>query len=260
MRLASPYSLPYAVTYSDGQLMSIGRDVRVEVTLGAAATSAAIDELDALVLPFQLLASAGALAGNGIKPWNSTILDKDGPFVGGDVVGWTLRSCAVDERGIVMLAQMLLSAHSAHSIAKVAFTSTVGYLHVARVTLGVPAADPFPALARDLGFPLRREGEVGREVLVQARFDAALTDKTRAAVDAELYSWASGLLSGAYGIAPLVPDVCTATVEPVVTYGRQQLTWGFARFSAHPAALDGLTNVFASISERVARVAELTIE
>jgi hypothetical protein len=123
-----------------------------------------------------------------------------------------------------------------------------------------PESNPFPAAFANPGFAIAREAELDREVLVRANFAEQAKAEVLTAVDGELFSWAAGLLSGAYGVAPIQPDECTATVDEETVIIKSELTWSFTRFNAHPAALDGLVNVFAAISRRIARVNQLVIE
>jgi hypothetical protein len=230
------------------------------VVLRTSATADAVDTLDALVGPFVLLASSGAMSGERIDPSTSTIEEKEGPLTDDRVVEWTLQSCKVDERSITVLAQMFLSVQDVCPVARVTLSGTRTSDRMQLAVVHFPESNPFPAAFANPGFAVARDAEVEREVLVRANFAEQAHPEILTAVDGELFSWAAGLLSGAYGVAPIKPDECTATVAEETEYIAPELTWAFTRFSAHPAALDGLVNVFASISRRIARVNQLIIE
>jgi len=246
--------------YEDAPLMSAGQDVRIRVTLGGIGTAAAVDALDALVTPFVMLASSGALSGDRIDPATSAINDKEGPFGDAKVVEWLLRSCRVDERSITVLAQMFLSVQDICPITRL----TISGAHTPGATqLAVsnsPSANPYPETVADPGFPVEREPELYPEFVVRADFAEQISAEVVTDVDAEVFSWAAGLLSGAYGVAPIRPDECTATIDEESVQIKSELTWSLTRFRAHPAALGGLINVFAAVSRRVARVTRLAIE
>jgi hypothetical protein len=260
VQLSSPYRFPYEVLYDDGALMSSGQDVRLRVTLRGPATVDAVDALDALAGPFVLLASSGALSGERIDPATSTIDDKEGPFADDRVVEWVLRSCRVDERSVTVLAQMFLSVQEICPVARVTLSGirASGWSQLAVVN--IPSANPYPAAFADPGFAVERQSELYPEFVVRADFAEEIPPDVVTDVDAEVFSWAAGLLSGAYGVAPIKPDECTATMNEESVQIKSELSWSLARFRADPAALDGLVNVFASISRRVARVTQLVIE
>jgi hypothetical protein len=260
MELSTPYSLPFEVLYQDGPIMSVGQDVSVKVAIRGVVTPEAVDAIDSLITPFFLLATSGAMAGATIRPWLSTIADKQGPFANSDTVEWILQSCTVDRKSIIVLAQMLLSAQDLHPLSRITISGAAGSFSLQRLIAGSRAADPYPTTYRDLDFPVIREQEIGSEVLVRALLQGRVSPEIRTAAEAELLSWAAGLLSGAYGVAPIRPDECTASIDIETQYVDSELTWPITRFMAHPAALDGLTNVFASISHRVVPVRQLAIE
>lgn len=259
MQLRTRYSLPYEVIYDEGPLMSVGQDIRIRATLNAVATEQSVDAMDSLVLPFFLLGTSGALSGSRIAPWASTFADKEGPFASERLVEWTLRSCTVDERSITVLSQMLLSVYDSAPIARITFSSSRPSPGALRLEDNSLAPDPYPAQYPEPGFPITGEPELMPEVVVRVMFEVPPSPEVQKAADAELFSWAPGLVSGAYGVAPVPPDECTASIDKT-EYAGCELTWHMSRVRAHPAALAGLVNVFASISRRIARVSEMIIE
>jgi hypothetical protein len=259
MPLRSPYSLPYAVVYEDGPLMSAGQDVRLRIALNATATAEGVDAMDSLVLPFFLLGTSGALAGARIAPWTSTIADKEGPFASEHTVDWVLRSCTVDERSITMLSQMLLSIYNAAPIARITFSRTHASPGVLRLEDNYRTSDPYPAQYAEPGFPITGETELTAEVVVRVVFEVPPSPEIQKAANGALFSWVPGFVSGAYGVAPVRPDECTATVDDT-EYAGSELTWHMSRVRAHPAALAGLVNVVAAISHQTARVSHMIVE
>jgi hypothetical protein len=259
MPLRSRYSLPYTVVYDDGPLMSVGQDIRIRAELNTVATAASVDAMDSLVLPFFLLATSGALAGARIAPWTSTMADKEGPFVRERIVEWTLRSCTVDERSIAMLSQMLLSVYDSAPIARITFSGARQAPGVLRLEDNSQTADQYPGRYSEPGFPVTGGPEFTAEVVVRVIFDLPPSPEIQKATDAELFSWAPGVVSGAYGVAPVIPDQCTASIDQT-EYAKSELTWHMSRVRAHPAALVGLVNVFESVSRRIARVSQMIVE
>lgn len=260
MSLTTAYVLPYDVMWSDGPLMSLDDDVRVRVALRSEADDQAAGALDALMTPFVLLASSGAMAGEAIPPGQSGIADKEGPFASGQVVDWVLRKCLVDERSIAMLAQMMLTAHGEFPIARIALDGTKRISATQTLLSASTDSRTYPEVYRNPGFVVSCDPELGRDIEVRVAFAQANAPSFSRAIDAELFSWAAGLLSGGYGIAPFVPDRCVASIGTTAVYLPSEMSFSMNRFEAHPAALNGLINVFTRISENIIPVAELSID
>src|SRR6185312_13500299 len=149
-------------------LMSAGQDVRIRVTLRSAATAEAVDALDALIGPFVLLASSGALAGERIDPSTSTIDDKEGPFVHEGSVDWLLRSCRVDERSITVLGQMFLSVQDICPVARVLVSGTRTRGTDQLAVVNITSINPYPLPFATPDFSVERDSEITPDFVVRA--------------------------------------------------------------------------------------------
>jgi hypothetical protein len=254
--LETPYALPYAVDCSDELVLSIGEDAVMSVSLIESADPVAVvDDIDALLTPFVLLAQSGALAGADIEPARSTIADKSPPIVTRRGAEWRFRSCRIDACSIVMINQMLMSVPAADSIARIVIAATDRGSATFRLASGARARHQYPSVHEPLPFRLLRTNEV--LVTAQIIGDASLVG--RGLIDAHLGLWSAGVVSGAYPIAPVVPDECTAEIDDVVWTGNE-MSLHLSRFLAHPAAIDGLLNALVHINHRIARIGAVEIE
>jgi hypothetical protein len=260
MTLFTGYSLPFSVLFEEGSLMSVGQDVRVRTSLSKEANPESVDTLDSMILPFFLLATSGALSGENIAPWDSTIKDKSNPIVGKSSVEWLLKSCKLDERSLVILSQMLLSIHNECAIHEVMFSRSDNPQDFQQLTVDQSASNPYPGIWRNLDFACNVSRELGKDVTIHASFSETLLVEMQEEIDAELFSWVPGLVSGAYGVAPILPIECTGIPDDEITFTGNELEWYINRVIAHHSAFSGLVNVFASISHQIAQINELLIE
>jgi len=115
----TPYALPYRVRLQR-ELAAGPHDLTIRVTLATdELVEVAAEALDATVLPFLLMATSGAFAGVSIPPWRSTVEDWSDPIVGPSAVEWQLTGACWDLQALVVLAQMLLTAHEDHPIRQI---------------------------------------------------------------------------------------------------------------------------------------------
>jgi len=260
MSLYTPYSLPYSVLFEKGSLMSARQDVQIRITLSKDVTPVAVDSLDAMVLPFFLLATSGALAGENISPWTSTIEDKSNPIVKKSAVEWLLKSCNLDERSLVVFSQMLLSIHEECSIREVMFSISGNPQTIQQLTINPRINDPYPGIWRNLEFSSNIDEEISTEVSIHATFSETLLKEAQDKVEAEISSWIPGLVSGAYGVAPVLPSECVGIPDNEMFFIDNELEWHISRVLAHPSAFKGLVNTFASISYQIMKIDKLLIE
>src|SRR4051812_9027169 len=102
--VAMPYVLPFKVMLQAPPLLQAGGPVNLAVEFPHAPSADEIDEVSALLPLFTFLADAGALGGDTIAPWQSTVEDEERTAVSGKRVEWLLHGCRLDERAAVVLA------------------------------------------------------------------------------------------------------------------------------------------------------------
>ncbi len=259
MALTTSYSLPFEVLCEPGALMAGNQDVRLQIGLMQDVDAATADAFDAIATPFVLLASSGALSGESIPPWESTIQDDEDITANRREVDWLLRGCNLDEKAIPVLAQMLLMAHSSHKIQKIVFSRTLNAQKFQRLASD-SRCDPYPGIWGKIPFRINIEAEVPSDFNLRLVFSKSLSDEEFESASVELDGWATGVMTGAYGVAPVPPERCAAFPDEEATSTDNVLEWEISRFRAHPSALNGLVNVSAAISHKVARIVELAIE
>jgi hypothetical protein len=240
--------------------MSGGYDVHITVTLSNSLTKEVVKTLDAMFLPFFLLATSGAMSGNTISPWLSSIENKVNPSINEKSIEWVLTSCNLDESSLVILSQMLLSIQKECSIKEIKFSRQDGSKTTRQLISNSKELDPYPGLWPEPTFKLDISSDISSSILVQTTFSNPPDKDSQENIEAELFSWAAGIVSGAYAVAPLAPDACLADPEDDVSFFDRFMEWNIDRFSAHPSAINGLINVFVSISENIAALDELHIE
>lgn len=259
MKLFTAYELPYKVLFEAGALMSSKQDVRIRITLENKATQELVDLLDSMILPFYLLATSGALSGESISPWISTIYDKSSPVVKENIVEWLLKSCNLDERSLVVLTQMLLSVSKECGINEIMLFKKNNSNNINELVFDSRIGDPYPGVYKNLEFFTDIDEAMSPEITIYVTFEKAVLKEAQEKIEAEIFSYVPGLLSGAYGVAPMLPSTCVANIENKIIFNNNEIEWKIARFFAHPSALKGLVNTFASISHKILRIKKLLI-
>ncbi len=259
MMLSTPYSLPFAVLYQP-DLASATRDVTVRVVIGDPASPHAAKALDATLLPFLFLLSSGALAGESIRPWTSTVENWKGPRVQASTVEWSLKSVSCDLRAWVVLAQMLMVDHPKHAIARVEIADARLPNELVEVRQSVSRTNPYPRRWSGIDFTVEFDDELDRDFTVCVRFVRSLSEDDQKRVSEGLFAWAPGLISGAFGVAPVPPESCTGLPDRDIVFVDNELEWIISHCTAHTAAIECLINVVAALSNQVVKVTEFRIE
>lgn len=259
MTPSTPYSLPFTVSCQP-ELASATHDATLRVTMVGPITDDTVEDLDATVLPFMLLLGSGALAGESIQPWTSTIEDWSDPMVLPAAIEWSLTSVTCDLRAWVVLAQMLMLDHEEHPIQRIEVTDTRYPREPIDVVQRAAGVNPYPRCWSGIDFRVDLQHELYKEFTVCVRFARVLSDDEKESVRVELSGWTSGLINGAYGVAPVPPDRCTGYPDADVQFVDNELEWIIRNFKAHTGAIEGLINVVASISHQVVQVTEFRIE
>src|SRR6266699_6883562 len=185
MALTTSYSLPFEVLCEPGALMAGNQDVRVQIGLMQDADAATADAFGAVITPFVLLASSGALSGESIPPWESTIQDDEKITANRREVEWLLRGCNLDEKALPVLAQMLWMAHSSHKIQKVVFSRTPSARNLQRLASD-SQCDPYPGIWGEVPFRVNIEAEVPSDFNLRLVFSKSLSDEEFEAASVEL--------------------------------------------------------------------------
>jgi hypothetical protein len=259
MTPSTPYSLPFVVRCQP-DLAAATRDLTVRVIMARPVTDETAKALNATVLPFLLLLSSGAMAGESIPPWTSTIEDWSDPIVQPAAIEWSLKSVSCDLQAWVMLAQMLLVDHAEHPIQQIEVTDTRHPARLIEVVQRASRVNPYPRSWSGIDFRVDLQRELYKEFTVCVSFVRLLSEDEKERVRAELFAWAPGLINGAYGVAPVPPDRCIGFPDPEILFVDHELEWIIRNFKAHTSALEGLVNVVASVSHQVVQVAEFRIE
>ena len=259
MQLSSPYALPYGVFYHQ-ELESGERDITFRVVLADPVSADASSAIESTVLPFLLMSTSGALAGKTIPPWTSTIKTWSGPAVMRSTIEWSLTGVTCDVRSWVMLAQMLLSDHKTYAIQRIEVVEARRTNPMVRVLTGIEKVDPYPKRWIGIRFSIDLYNDLPTNFTVYAAFVHELTPVERENIGVEFAAWAPGLMLGAYGVAPVPPDLCTGMPDEDPVFFDNQLEWPIRNFKAHTGAIEGLINVFGSISQKIVRVTEFRVE
>ena len=250
----TPYALPYRVRLQR-ELAAGPHDLTIRVTLATDEPGeVAAEALDATVLPFLLMATSGAFAGVSIPPWRSTVEDWSDPIVGPSAVEWQLTGACWDLQALVVLAQMLMTAHENHPIRQIECFDANRPHEMIEVLAGQRGADPYPGRWHGVDFVVVPHADLSKSFTVVATFERVLSAGEQERVDEELSAWSPGLMLGAYGVAPVPPARCVGYPAEELVFVDNELEWAFGSYLAHSSAIEGLINVFAAISHKVVRV------
>jgi len=259
VNLITPYTLPFRVMYQP-VLESIERDITLRILLADTVSTDAASAIDSTVLPFFLMGTSGALAGESIQPWTSTIKEWSQPLILGSAIEWLLTSVTVDPQAWVMLAQMLLVDHKKHAIKRVEIFDPRSSHKMVEVITGKSGFNPYPNSWTGISFAVDFYEDISKNFTVCAVFSRSLSKNEQALISEELFAWAPGLILGAYGVAPVPPDRCTGIPDEDIVFVDNELEWSVSNFKAHTGAIEGLINVFASLSKKIVPVTEFRIE
>lgn len=259
MNLSTPYALPFRVIYQPAA-ESGERDITLRIHLVNTVSTDSAGAIDSTVLPFFLLATSGALAGELIQPWTSTIREWSQPLIYDSAIEWSLTSVTIDPQAWVMLAQMLLVDHKEHSIKCVEIVDPRSSQETIEVINSNQGFNPYSHSWRGINFKVDFYDDISKNFTVCVVFSRPLSESEQAFISDELFAWAPGLILGAYGVAPVPPEKCIGFPDENIVFIDNELEWSFSNFKAHTGAIEGLINVFASVSEKVVQIVEFRVE
>lgn len=258
MKLITPYSLPYKVEYRVSP-QSVLRDLILQVYLIKPASKEASDAIESTVLPFLLIGPSGALSGESIEPWNSEIRDWGGPVIQNHKMEWRLFSVRIDPQAWVMLAQMLLDDHETYGIDHIKILDPQSLGEPVTLVTHVDGVNPYPGTWKGVKFPVVIDDNFYMSFTVFVTFSRELTEDEQSLANERLSAWAPGPMVGAYGVPPKLPSKCIGFPDENIVFIGNKLEWEFSDFKSHMGAIDGLVNVFASISETIVPIVEVEI-
>lgn len=259
MTLRSPYELPFQTMYSQ-DLGASTRDIIIRIHQAQIVSVDAAEAFDSIVIPFLLMMTSGAMAGESIPPWTSTVESWEGPVMQGSTLEWSLTSVTCDPQAWVMLAQMLQIDHKDHAIARIDILDPVRSQPMLEVATGISRINPYPNRWAGIRFPIDFYSDLPKSFTVYVEFSQHLSEEDKERIHEECGAWAPGLIIGAYGVAPVPPDKCTGYPDEEIVFVDNALEWSFNRFKAHTGAIEGLINVLASISQKIVQVTQVRVD
>jgi hypothetical protein len=256
--MKTAYQLPFDVTYPSAAFFASGHDVMVVVRLNDNAPSDGPARIAAAVAAFIELVETGALAGEVIKPWQSSVaacrlMTASPP----GEVSFTLEQCQFDDAGLMVLCDLLLHERNAPLVRSLA-------VRMAGVPNQPLASDPealsdYPARFARLPFPLEDEDPEGGAYSLGIEFASPLDDATRAVLRRTLHTWTAVVLAGGFALAPIPPAQNYVEPDnPFVEYD-STVEWTVFKLRASGAAVDALVNAVAAFHGRWRPITALTI-
>jgi len=256
--IATPYALPYRVDIQTPPLMSGGRSAVLKVTPVGQLDSETAADLESVTTAFALLASTGALAGMAGPPGRAADFEWSKGLTNGGDLQWEFVNCSFDERAAVILAQMFLLSQPTHPISRLAVAVPGG--RTSPLSYDRRLLDPYPPVWQPTPFSVRIDPDIFDVATLRVDFVRPPTADEQAQIDGQIVTWAVATAMGAYGVAPVPPNECSAQFEPAATFFERELEFELTRLRAHRASLYGLVNVCIAVHQTVLAVSALSIE
>lgn len=253
--IATAYRLPYRVRYHPPPLFDGTVDVHVWLTRDADAAATAA--LDAIVAVFEHLAWTGALSGDAITPWGSSIGPVGRLSATGAHLVWRLEACRFDNSALPILSQLFLLSPA--TVAEIALTKGVTGAPLIVLAEDPRIANPYPAAFALGGGVPDIDAAASEDVSLFVRFARPLSGEDAATMESALMTWAAAAAMGCYGQAPEPPERCGLTPGEL-TFFADEVELSLHRFRAHGSALNGLSNAVLAFHRSIAPVLELLIE
>ncbi len=254
--IATAYQLPYRVRYLQPNPLSLGQPVTLKIQAKQESLEA-VEDYASIVMMFQMLASTGALAGNFIPPVEA--MEFTCTQLTDTSAEWLLAGSRLDDRALVVLAQLLQRCHEEHPISEITFTS-LSAGNMTRLRFDADIENPYPGINSAIPFSWVIDPDFYADATLHIAFERNLTEEEGEAIDAWIMIWTIATMMGAYGIAPIPPESCGASFPEEVIIFDDSLEMPFTQFRAHPASLDGLVNACVAIHELFVPIREMRIE
>ncbi|QSQ11722.1 hypothetical protein [Myxococcus landrumensis] len=255
--MVTNYVLPFPFEAPSRNPWEQSNEVRLSLETVAPLSAADMEVLEGCVLPFWFLASSGALfGGTGQK---HTPIPEAPAFSGKDrSFQFTFQGWNLDERASQCLLCLLLAAHEDLPL-KQARLSIVGKAPPKPITIDPLLDAPYPQAPSHPPFAWTIEDSESETRELHIRFVERLSDEQRERIEGELDSVGIALAVGAYGVTPVPPRECGCLPSEEVSFSGDELDWLMEDCRFHPAALEGLIGVCASLHHHVATIREVTI-
>lgn len=260
LNVITPYDLPFQALLQPPPLFSDGGQVVLQVELLNAATEYDVDRVSEQVVAFCVLARTGALGGEMIPPWLSSIGYDSEPIIKDNTVRWILEECLLDERAAVVLVHLIMSLSNELPIVILKLFKLENDRKLELIGFESALDSPYPSMWSPLPFIVRVEDEVGSTVSVRVEFNTPLTLDEKEEIQDDLLTWAGTTICGAYAVEPEPPSKCGLQPELTVEVFDNELNWAIDKFRAHPDALNGLINIFVAIDKNVSQISTVFIE
>ncbi len=251
------YPLPYVFEAPTGNPWDGQRQVEVWVETQQPMSNEDAETLQNYVFPFWLLASGGALAGDGVPPERSSC--EQPTFSSNDRTACFLfEQCELDERASLCLLSLLLVVHEEVPLSRVRIHAS-GLSHSA-VPSDPGLDNPYPGMPARPPFALTIEDSESDVRTLHVTWKQELDEAQREQVNAELGGFGASLLAGAFGVAPVSPSECSCTPSENAEWDGPHMSWVMEDCRFHWAALECLLTLCASLAQRIAAIAEVVIE
>jgi hypothetical protein len=260
MALVTAYALPFAVRApARGELASAENHV-LRMQMKGAVTPEAMTAHGATVTAWGVLAATGAMCGAAIEAHTSGMDDFSRPTATSTGLEWSLSGVRLDDRAMIVLAQMLLSDWSKHPFVRLELLPVRDPGLAQTIQIDRNAWDVYPGLDRSLRFRHRIASSVMGSGRLQVRFAAVPDDAQTTTIANRLLTWAGVTSLGAYAIAPAAPLECGMVPETELEFVDDELDWPLPQFRAHAGAVVALVNVASAIDRTVLPIVELLVE
>ncbi len=258
--ILTPYKLPFAVLHDPLPIFSNNETVIISLEFSNAPSIEAIKKYSAIVTPFHILANTGAMSGDMIPPWKSTVKDMQGPRVSTNSLEWTLEECCLDERAIVILINLLLVVAEKHPIIKLLIKKAEGSTVSMQLECSPDIDEPYPPRWKTIPFLVDESEEDAVDTRhLEINFKRQLADEEYEQVQDILFSWAGVVMNGAYAITSEPPIVAQIIPEPSMILIENRFEWTIEKWRVHTGALDGLVNICVVINHNVAPITQVRI-
>lgn len=259
--ILAPYDLPFPVLFHPLPLFSKGGSITLTTELKYFPIDEAVNAVSASVTPFFVLASeTGALGGDTIPPWVTSIGWMEGPEISGKTFKWDFEECQIDERAILILVNLLLAVVKKHPLEKLTISQSKSMEPYLTLTSDSEVTHPYPPQWPTIPFSVTIDDELSETFSLTIQFKKSLTTEEIEVIEAMLLTWAGVAMCGAYAIHPQPPSSYPLIPEQTVTVFDNELEWTISKYRAHPGGINGLINICVAIDRKVAPIAEIRIE
>jgi hypothetical protein len=255
--IATTYDLPFTAEIPRENPWN-GRDP-VDLTLQGTMPfdERQLEQLHARLNPFWSLGSKGGFAGTAVAPWLSYCVTPE-IIVHKGLGLLRFQPCSMDIRATLSMVCLLLVLHEEFPLERASLS--VPGITRRQISFNPEIVDPYPELWADLPFPVEIQDSESETRILRAQFTGPLTEDQICSIHSDLMCWGGTVSAGAYGVAPVAPQDCGCLPLNPVEHYAGEIAWAVEKCRFHYAALRALVSVCATIDQRRATIAGLTIE